>query len=346
MTADPTFNPQRQPIEALLAPRARRQDMAGFDPEYSDFVDYILRCTHRIWEEKGVSLIRTHYSDDCALHTLAGPVTGMDAVIANTDSTLAAFPDRALLGEDVIWSQTSDAAFFSSHRIVSPMTHLGDDGFGPATGRTAIVMTIADCVVEKNLIVEEWLVRDNLWLVRQLGLDPWEIAARQAERDKTLPQATHAWRLAELEAFGGGPPEAPASQWVEALQATLQSNHDAAMRAYAPHAEVRWPSGRRIEGNGAMPALWLHLRSALPDLRVRVHQTTRLEDGPGAERVAIRWWARGSHRGDGLWGRATGKNILVLGVTHVRTERGLIVAEETVFDELAVLRQVCGGLGA
>lgn len=27
---------------------------------------------------------------------------------------------------------------------------------------------------------EEWLVRDNLWIVQQLGLNPWELAAKMA----------------------------------------------------------------------------------------------------------------------------------------------------------------------
>ena len=37
----------------LLAPGAqRRQPLAGFDEDYVDIVDYIVRCTHKIWEEK------------------------------------------------------------------------------------------------------------------------------------------------------------------------------------------------------------------------------------------------------------------------------------------------------
>src|SRR5690348_587492 len=35
-------------------PTERRQEMRGFDPTYVDIVDYILRVTHRIWEEKEI----------------------------------------------------------------------------------------------------------------------------------------------------------------------------------------------------------------------------------------------------------------------------------------------------
>ena len=31
-----------------------QQDMTGFDPDYVDVVDYIVRITHRIWEGKDV----------------------------------------------------------------------------------------------------------------------------------------------------------------------------------------------------------------------------------------------------------------------------------------------------
>ena len=33
---------------------AVEQPMDGFDPEYVNFVDWIVRITHRIWEEKDI----------------------------------------------------------------------------------------------------------------------------------------------------------------------------------------------------------------------------------------------------------------------------------------------------
>ena len=49
-------------ISKLMAPGTeKRQGMRGFDADYVDIVDYIVRCTHKIWEEKQVGLIYTHY---------------------------------------------------------------------------------------------------------------------------------------------------------------------------------------------------------------------------------------------------------------------------------------------
>ena len=98
--------------------------MAGFDSDYSDIVDYILRCTHRIWEGKDIGLIETHYAADIIFHTMAGPARGAAAVIANTAQTLTAFPDRALMAEAVIWSDDGDrksTRLNSSHRNTSRM---------------------------------------------------------------------------------------------------------------------------------------------------------------------------------------------------------------------------------
>ena len=164
------LSPAGRSLSDLLEEGPRRQHLPGFEPVYRDFVDYIIRCTHRIWEQKNPGLCRSHYSADCAIHTLAGPVQGVDAVVQNTVATLGAFSDRLLIGEDVIWSEDAPGTFYSSHRIVSRMTHMGEDSiFGPATMRMLTATTIADCLCRDNMIVEEWLVRDNLAAVWQIG---------------------------------------------------------------------------------------------------------------------------------------------------------------------------------
>ena len=62
--------------------------------------------------------------------------------------------------------------------------------------------------------------------------------------------------------------------------------------------------------------------------------------------MALRWAACGVHASQGAWGPASGREILVAGSSHYVLREGRIVRDHTVFDELAVLRQVLGGLGA
>ncbi|MEQ7154683.1 ester cyclase [Brevundimonas aurifodinae] len=347
-------SPVGRSIEDLLTPRPRRQTLTGFDPDYSDIVDYIIRCTHRIWEEKNVGLCRSHYARDCAIHTLAGPVTGVEAVVANTLATLAAFPDRSLIGEDVIWSEDAPGLFHTSHRIVSLMTHLGDDALGPATGRRAQVTTIADCLVRENRIVEEWLVRDNAQLVRQLGLDPWTVARAQAEADRALDPASHGWRTAEIARVREdralvAPPSTDHPALTPAAMLTTavnEANLGQAAGLLSVSAEGFWPSGRRWIGRGGWIGAVTQLTAVLdaPRLVIDHWAATALPHDEVA--VALRWSLAGRHVRPGVYGPPTGRDLLVLGVSHYRSRQGRILEDVTVFDELAVLRQLAGGLGA
>ena len=158
----------------------KKQELPGFDEEYLDIVDYILKITHRIWEEKGIGVIYDTYANNCLVHSSDSTSTGASGIIANPLMTLHAFPDRRLMAEDVMWSEDSPGVFLSSHRILSTGTNLGDSNFGPVTGKKVYFRTIADCACTKNKIFEEWLVRDNLWIVQQLDLNPWELPAKMA----------------------------------------------------------------------------------------------------------------------------------------------------------------------
>lgn len=54
----------------------------------------------------------------------------------------------------------------------------------------------------------------------------------------------------------------------------------------------------------------------------------------------MRWSLRGHHRGDGLFGPPSGKPVYVLGISHFRFEGDRVVEEWTLYDELAILRQI------
>ena len=115
------------------------------------------------------------------MHLGSSNLVGIKDVIANTLQTLHAFPDRRLIGQNVIWSNYGKEGFLSSHRVLSTATNLGDSNFGPATGNKINFRTVIDCAVTNNRIHEEWLVRDNLWIVTQLGINPEELARNMAK---------------------------------------------------------------------------------------------------------------------------------------------------------------------
>ena len=160
----------------------------------TDIVDFILGITFEIWERRGVDLIHRYYAPDVEVFSLEGRIRGAQAMVDGTRATLRAFPDRLLLGDNVVWSGEGAGGFYSSHRITSPMTNLGPSVFGPATGKRVLITNIADCVVEGGVITREWLMRDNLSLVRQLGIDESEVARRLAS---SLDAGSREWLRGE-----------------------------------------------------------------------------------------------------------------------------------------------------
>ncbi len=111
----------------------------------------------------------------------SGLVRGNAGVIDGTLATLSEFPDRQLLGEDVIWSGNEDDGFLSSHRLVTSGTHTGYGAFGAPTGKRFTVRTIADCAARNDVIDDEWLIRDVGGVARQLGWEPADYARYQIE---------------------------------------------------------------------------------------------------------------------------------------------------------------------
>lgn len=162
--------------------------MQGFDEKWTDFPDYILGITREIWEGRGLGeSMRRYYHPDVIVRTPGGISLGEPASTWATMATIVEFPDRELLGEDVIWSGTPEQGMLSSHRIVSLATHTGDGIFGAASGRRLTYRAMADCWAKDNQIADEWLIRDNGAVVRQLGHTPrdWVIAEQAAGRSTT-----------------------------------------------------------------------------------------------------------------------------------------------------------------
>ena len=350
-------SPAGRTAAELLAPRMRLQALPGFDPVYSDIVDYIVRCTHRIWEEKNVGLCRTHYADSCVMHTLNGPSSGLETVVQGTLAALSAYADRQVIAEDVIWSEDSPALFYSSHRITSRSTLEGTDAaYGQATGRAQMATTVADCVVHENLIIEEWLFRDNARAALQMGHQPGAVARAQADADRVTDRdgdpARHAWRQVWIDQTRGFAQTWPDSTHPAAVPARLlraawcDDLYGEAADQVSPSIEVLWPTGRNGWGRGYWIGCLMQLRAQLKAFALSIEHWAARPLPNDEVAVALRWSACGVHAGPGPWGPPTGREILVAGSSHYVLRHGRIVRDQTVFDELAVLRQVHGGLGA
>jgi hypothetical protein len=59
--------------------------------------------------------------------------------------TLHQFPDRQLVGEEIIWDDGSGSLCLTSHRLISVMRHQGDGSFGPTSNRIVRSRVKVDC---------------------------------------------------------------------------------------------------------------------------------------------------------------------------------------------------------
>ena len=174
--------------------RPRVQSMRGFDDCYTDIVDYIVRCTHKIWDERDVGLIYTHYTHNCVLYGTMGTIYNREDVVRDTIQRLVSFPERRGMATQVIWNGNDKAGFYTSHLVTGSGRHTQFGHFGQPTGRTFVSRTIADCMIIRNKIYREWVVADNMAIIKQLGLDPAAFAerfARAVDRKSTRLNSSH-----------------------------------------------------------------------------------------------------------------------------------------------------------
>ncbi len=313
--------------------------MKGFDPKYRDFPDYILGITKEIWEDRGIDTLHRHYAPGIVVRLPSGVAVGNQGVIGATMATLAEFPDRTLLGEDVIWSGGPEAGILSSHRILSTATHLGDGAFGPATGRTLAYRVIADCHARDGVIDDEWLIRDQGAIVRQMGSTPEAfVKQRLAGADDARPLTPATDRPGPYR--GRGNDGAWGGRHADLLYRLMRGDLAAVREVYDRAVQIEMPGGVTGHGWPACDRFWLSLRAAFPDAEFRVEHAIGREDPGLPPRSALRWSLWGRHSGWGAFGPPSGAEVFVLGMSHAEWGPRGIRRDWTLYDETAVWTQV------
>ena len=312
--------------------------MKNFDPKYKSLPDYILKCTAQIWEGRDIAALDWHYSEDLVVRTPAGISQGNGAGKANTMATLAEFPDRQLLGEDIIWCGDDEAGFLSSHRIVSTATHRGG-AFGQATGIKVTFRTIADTFCHGNRVWDEWLIRDNGAIATQLGQTTQAAAQALIKRgDLTFPLTPNSDVVGPYNGVGNG------NEWgqkhAKILQKIMRAEFGVIEDEYDRACHLAYPCGVEAHGIDTAKEFFIGLRSAFPYASFKIeHQIGRHDPMLGA-RSAIRWSLTGKHEGFGRYGAPTGAEVHVMGVSHVEFGPWGVRRETTLIDDIAIWKQI------
>ncbi|QBK31127.1 nuclear transport factor 2 family protein [Roseitalea porphyridii] len=317
--------------------------MKGFDAKFSDFPDYILGITKEIWEDRGIHTLHRYYAEDIVVRSPASVVVGNQGVIAATMATLSEFPDRQLLGEDVIWCGTPETGMLSSHRIVSTATHAGDGVYGPATGTKLTYRILADCHAIDNQINDEWLIRDQGAIVRQMGWDPKAYAAGLIEAEggpdacvQPLTPATD--RPGPY--TGTGNDDEFGARYADMLTRIMTAEMALIGTEYDRACQLEHPGAVTAHGREAADRFWMGLRAAFPSATFRIEHAMGNQDPMMSPRAAVRWSLTGKHDGWGAFGRPTGAEVHVLGISHAEYGPRGLRRDYVLYDETAIWKQI------
>ncbi|KAE9627457.1 nuclear transport factor 2 family protein [Parasedimentitalea maritima] len=317
--------------------------MQGFDPKFKDFPDYIIGITKEIWEDRGIATLHHYYSDDIVVRSPASVVTGNQNVIGATMATLAEFPDRTLLGEDVIWSGTPEEGMLSSHRLLSTATHLGDGVYGKATGKKLVYRILADCHAKNNTIDDEWLIRDQGAIVRQMGWDPQEYAANliasEGGPENCVQPLTPANDM-EGPYKGSGNDNEWGQKYADILTRIMNADFGVVEQEYDRAVQTEYPGGVTGHSFASVDGFWMGLRASFPNATFKIEHQIGRDDPMMPPRAAIRWSIHGKHDGWGVFGTPTGADVYVLGISHAEFGPWGLRREFTIFDETSVWKQL------
>ncbi|RMF40430.1 MAG: hypothetical protein D6754_03205 [Alphaproteobacteria bacterium] len=327
------------------------QSLRGFDPDYRNIVDYIVRITHRIWETdaREVAYIGACYAPDSRVFDDYGLQLGSAKIIADTRHTTGAFPDIVLDAEEVIWAGDDEVGFHTSHLTRILGTNDGPSRYGPATGAKIDMPVIANCVALENDIFLEHVLYNTSAMLKQLGLDLWAEAERLAADpppgwprspevwDELRRAAAPEWPLSLAEPVEGFDPDAFARQ----VHDSIWNGDGSALEAdYAPDFPFEGTTERKFAGQAAYVDYVDALRTAFPDLAHQVDEVYWMGNDAEGFLISTRWSAEGSHAGGGLYREPTGAPCQIWGITQWRVEGGQIAQEWQLFNEFDLMMQI------
>ena len=144
----------------------------------------VSRWYEEVWNASDLTVIDEILSDDYTRYRAGIPfanAAGIDDDIAWVEDLRAAFPDLTFSIEDIFADGDKVAV-----RTIATGTQMGpmdDMGGAPATERAMARENLAIWRVACGELVEQWIVQDNLGMLRQLGVITAEEMADADEPD-------------------------------------------------------------------------------------------------------------------------------------------------------------------
>ncbi len=312
---------------------------------YPDIPTFIYGITREIWEDRGMgSKLDRYYAANIKLRAPTGYTGSNAGVLAQTLQTLYQFPDRQLVGEDVIWKLFPDGIFLSSHRLTSVMTHSGSGQHGQASGKVVRSRIIADCWVRDQVVIEEWLVRDQAAFAHCMSTNARAMAQNMVTQEKAQSGKVSYFLPAhdQPSACTLGIESDPAVDlYCDYMQRIWHSKDTRAIKELYFHgANIHAPGGQTRIGHADIDQFVMGYLASFPDAKLTIHTAFANREAEQPVRVAIRWSLQGTHSGYGHFGEPTGAPVYIMGLTHANMSNGKVMQEFVTTDEVAIWKQI------
>ena len=332
--------------------KLKSQPMKGFEVQYKNIIDYIVRITYHIWEDKNIGYIYDTYSNDCRVWDEFGLQSGSEKIVADTVHTNNAFPDIRLFADEVIWAGDDNASFHTSHRTIITGTNTGFSKFSEPTGKSVRLFCIANCVAKNNEIYYENVVYDTAALIKQLGLNVNQVAKDIANKGGIGPFAPDFKNSKPKRKTGKAKPisfEIPEKvsnvrEFVHSIFNTIwnRRNFSAIDHVYSDNIVFEGSTGRLFKGKKQLRSFIISIVASFPDLALSIEDIYWMGNEQDGYLVSIRWGAIGAHKGNGYYGAPTDKECYIWGITQWQIEKNKIIKEWTAFNEFGILMQLLG----
>lgn len=327
-----------------------KQNLRGFESTYQNIIDYIVRITYRIWEDRNVGYIRDTYHQHSQVFDDYGLQFGCEKIVSDTEHTTGTFSDIKLIADEIIWAGNDDIGFHTSHRVFIRGINDSESKYGPATNKQVDVWCVANCVALDNKIFMEHVIYNNSSLLIQLGFDLKEMAASLAEGQTAgWSENPVTWQALRASAR----PEKPISMTspvagfdVDDFTRTNfdrvwnRRDFDSLKTAYDPGFSFHGPTDRHFRGPGPYQEFLSSFISMFPDLVLQVDEVYWMGNDKEGYLSSERWSATGTHLGDGIYGAPTNRLVHIWGITQHKIVGGRIVEEWMLFNELDLMMQL------
>ena len=125
-------------------------------------------------------------------------------------------------------------------------------------------------------------------------------------------------------------------------QRTYRRDFSAIDKVYSDNIIFEGSTERNFKGKKQLRNFVISMIASFPDLALSVEDIYWMGNQKDGFLVSIRWGAIGTHDGNGSYGKPTGKECYIWGITQWEIKDNKIMKEWTVFNEFGILVQLMG----